>query len=220
MADPNGTRRELIEGRPALVVIDIQASTFVHQEVRAIAHMPDYADRMAQARVAIDVARARDIPVIFVQEVHRPDLIDFGRELDGDEDVHCIETHPNTAIAAEQTGFLPTDIHIRKRRYSAFFGTDFEIMLRGLGVDTLLLCGGLTDVCVHYTFVDGHQHDYFCRVIEDCVAGSSEEAHEASLRAMEYLQTGARRSLDEVVAAMEAYEPVAPGPRVRAGLGN
>jgi len=216
VVDPNDDRRELIEGRPALVVIDIQASTFVHQDVRAIDHMPDYADRMADAKRAIDAAREQGIPVIFIQEVHRPDLIDFGRELDGDEDIHCLEDHPNTAIAAEQTGFLPTDIHIRKRRYSAFFGTDFEIMLRGLGVDTLLLCGGLTDVCVHYTFVDGHQHDYFCRVIEDCVAGSSEEAHEASLRAMEYLQNGARRSLDEVVAAMRSYDPDASPAHARA----
>ena len=101
-------------------------------------------------------------------------------------------------------GFRPDDYLIKKRRYSAFFGTDFEILLRGLKVDTLLLVGGLTDVCVHYTFVDGHQSDYFCRVIEDCVGGSSLEAHEAALRAMEYLQTGARRSLDEVCSAMEA----------------
>jgi nicotinamidase-related amidase len=208
MANPNGTQRDLIEGKPALIVIDIQASTFVHQDVRAIDHMPDYADRMALARTAIDKARACDIPVIFIQEVHRPDLIDFGRELDGSEDVHCLEDNPNTAIAAEQTGFLPTDYHIRKRRYSAFFGTDFEILLRGLDVDTLLLCGGLTDVCVHYTFVDGHQSDYFCRVIEDCVAGSTEQAHEYSLQAMEYLQTGARRSLDEVLAAMDAHSSV------------
>ena len=83
-----------------------------------------------------------------------------------------------------------------------------EILLRGLRVDTLLLCGALTDVCVHYTFVDGHQSDYFCRVIEDCVAGSSPEAHEAALRAMEYLQKGARRSLDEVLEAMKhSVEP-------------
>jgi nicotinamidase-related amidase len=61
----------------------------------------------------------------------------------------------------------------------------------------------LTDVCVHYTFVDGHQSDYFCRVIEDRVAGSSDDAHEAALRAMEYLQSGARRSLSEVLKAME-----------------
>ena len=110
-------------------------------------------------------------------------------------------------IAAEQTGFLPSDYLVPKRRYSAFFGTDFEILLKRLKVDTLILCGGLTDVCVHYTFVDGHQHDYFCRVIEDCVAGSGYAAHEASLCAMEYLQTGARRSLDEVLTAMENYSP-------------
>jgi nicotinamidase-related amidase len=68
-----------------------------------------------------------------------------------------------------------------------------------------LLCGGLTDVCVHYTFVDGHQSDYFCRVIEDCVAGSTERAHTNALEAMEYLQSGARRSLDEVLDAMAVH---------------
>jgi len=197
--------RDLIEGKPALIVIDIQAGTFIGKDddARAIPHMPDYAARMRRARGAIDKARASDIPVIFIQEVHRPDGVDFGRELDGSEDVHCLENNPNTEIAVEEMGFRPDDYLIKKRRYSAFFGTDFEILLRGLDVDTLLLCGGLTDVCVHYTFVDGHQSDYFCRVIEDCVAGSNEAAHEASLRAMEYLQTGARRSLDSVLAAME-----------------
>jgi len=54
-------------------------------------------------------------------------------------------------------------------------------------VQTLIPTGGLTGVCVHYTFVDGHQGDYYCRVAEDCVGGSSIEAHQASLRAMEYL---------------------------------
>lgn len=199
-------KRSLIEGRPALIVIDIQAGCFAGEQDMSIPKMPGYAVRMAQARTVIDKARLCGIPVIFVQEVHRPDLIDFGRELDGSEDIHCLENDPDTDIAVGQMGFLPTDYLIKKRRYSAFFGTDFEILLRGLKVDTLLLCGGLTDVCVHYTFVDGHQSDYFCRVIEDCVAGSCEEAHEASLRAMEYLQTGARCSLHDVLEAMTGYE--------------
>ncbi|MGO8858586.1 MAG: isochorismatase family protein [Steroidobacteraceae bacterium] len=60
-------------------------------------------------------------------------------------------------------------------------------MLKGPKVQTLILTCGLTGVCVHYTFVDGHQGDYYCRVAEDCVGGSSIEAHQASLRAMEYL---------------------------------
>ena len=198
--------RQLIEGKPALIVIDIQGDLSAQEGSGAIPEMPGFNARMALARKPIDMARARGIPVIFIQEVHRPDLVDFGRELDGAEDVHCIETDPDTAIAAQVVDFRPTDYLIRKRRYSAFFGTDFEILLKGLKVDTLLLCGGLTDVCVHYTFVDGHQSDYFCRVIEDCVAGSSEDAHEASLRAMEYLQTGARCSLDQTLSAMEVYQ--------------
>jgi len=206
MPTPAGNKREMIVGRPALIVIDIQAGAFKTIENRSIDHMPGYAERMMNARPAIDRARACGIPVIFIQEVHRPDMVDFGRELDGSETVHCLEDNPNTAIAAEQMDFRPDDYLIRKRRYSAFFGTDLEILLRGLKVETLLLCGGLTDVCVHYTFVDGHQSDYFCRVIEDAVAGSTDRAHTASLEAMEYLQAGARRSLNEILEGMSAFK--------------
>jgi len=207
MSNPNLVRRDLIEGKPALIVIDIQKGTFINNDdVRAIDHMPDYRDRMTLARTAIDKARECGVPIIFIQEAHRPDHIDFGRELGGDEDVHCVEGAPGTPLAVVEMGITEADDKIVKRRYSAFFGTDFEILLRGLKAETLLLVGGLTDVCVHYTFADAHQSDYFTRVIEDCVAGSSLEAHEASLRAMEYLQAGARRSLDEVLAAMESYK--------------
>ncbi len=211
MANQSTLPRELIEGRPALIVIDIQASTFIDDSaVRAIDNMPGYKERMLAARTAIDAARANDIPVIFVQEVHRPDGIDFGRELDGAEDAHCLENALGTALAIQQMDVRQDDYVVPKRRYSAFFGTDFEILLRGLKVETLLLVGGLTDVCVHYTFVDGHQSDYFCRVIEECVGGSSIPAHEAALNAMEYLQTGARRSLAETVNAMNSFGGTAP----------
>ncbi|WP_317054751.1 cysteine hydrolase [Roseovarius rhodophyticola] len=198
--------RNLIEGRAALIVIDIQKSTFapLSDDERAIAHMADYAERMAQSRKAIDQAREVGIPVIFIQEIHRADLVDMGRETDGDEDVHCLDNNPLTELAVEELGIRPDDYKIQKRRYSAFYGTDLEILLRGLKAETLILVGGLTDVCVHYTFVDAHQGDYFCRVIEDCVAGSSIEAHEAALRAMEYLQHGAVQSLDKVLEEMVA----------------
>ncbi len=203
--------KDLIEGRAVLLVIDIQASTFIDDSTgdRAIPNMPGYRDRMLAARGLIDGARAAGIPVVFIQEAHRPDLVDFGRELEGAETAHCLEGEPGTELAVEEMGIGPTDYTIKKRRYSCFFGTDLEILLKGLKAETLILCGGLTDVCVHYTFVDGHQHDYVCRVVEDCVAGSSIKAHEAALRAMEYLQTGARRSLAETLAAMQAHRSAA-----------
>lgn len=210
MTSKNKHARELIEGRPVLVVIDVQKSTFIDDsDVRSIDNMPGYRDRMIAARELVDAAHENDVPVIFIQEVHRSDLVDFGRELDGDEDVHCLEGDPRTEVAKEEMGYRRGDYVVPKRRYSAFFGTDFEILLRGLKADTLILCGGLTDVCVHYTFVDGHQSDYFCRVVEDCVGGSSVQAHEAALRAMEYLQTGAIQSLETVISAISSHEHAA-----------
>ncbi len=198
-------KRKLIEGQPVLVVIDIQEGEPESDKPPAIPGMPGYQERMDRAPALIEKARDCDIPIVFIQEAHRRDLVDFGRELDGVEDIHLLEGDSGTEIA-KAVGMRPDDYFIRKRRYSCFFGTDFEILMKGLRADTLIMIGGLTDVCVHYSFVDGHQHDYFCRVVEDCVAGSSLDAHEASLRAMEYLQTGARRTAAEVMNAFDAYK--------------
>ena len=196
--------RDIIEGSPVLIVIDIQENDFMGDDrIGAIPTMPGYAERISKTRELVDAAHETGVPIVFVKEVHRPDHVDFGRELDGSEDVHCIETDPATDYAKAMDP-RPTDYFIAKRRYSCFFGTDLEILLKGLKAGTLVLTGGLTDVCVHYTFVDGHQNDYFCRVVEDCVAGSSNRAHEGALEAMEYLQTGARRSLEEIEAAFRA----------------
>ena len=193
--------RKLIEGQPVLVVIDIQGGEPEDSaQPSAIPFMPDYAERMSHAPDLIAKARQYNVPIVFFQEAHRRNLIDFGRELDGAEDVHLLEGDPGTEIDPA-LGMREDDYFIRKRRYSCFFGTEFEILLKALKADTLILIGGHTDVCVHYTFVDGHQHDYFCRVVEDCVAGSSQAAHDAALNAMEYLQTRARCTVQEIVTA-------------------
>ncbi|MEM7535887.1 MAG: cysteine hydrolase [Chloroflexota bacterium] len=196
---------KLIEGQPVLVVIDIQGGEPTNDEPSTMPFMEDYQQYMDRAPALIEKARECNIPIVFLQEAHRRDLVDFGRELDGAEGVHLLEGDPGTEIA-KAVGMRPDDYFIRKRRYSCFFGTDFEILMKGLRANTLIMIGGHTDVCVHYSFVDGHQHDYFCRVVEDCVAGSSWEAHEAALRAMEYLQTGARRTSVEVITAFDAYK--------------
>jgi nicotinamidase-related amidase len=191
----------LIVGNPVLLVIDIQKSAFLENYDGGIPKMTAYNQAMLKARKVIDGARAADVPVVFFQEAHRPDMVDFGRELDGTEDVHCVEGREGTEIADEVVGLLPDDYVIKKRRYSCFIGTDLDILLRGLRADTLIMVGGLTNVCVHYTFADGHQKDFYCRVVKDCVGGSSDDAHEAALNAMEYLQTGAVRMSDEILGA-------------------
>lgn len=85
-------------------------------------------------------------------------------------------------------------------------------MLSGLKASTLILIGGLTDVCVHYTFADAHQRDFYVRVVTDCVGGSSQYRHDAALDAMEYLQDGAMRTTDEIVAAFAELSPEVSDP--------
>ncbi|MFT4076745.1 MAG: isochorismatase family cysteine hydrolase [Asticcacaulis sp.] len=200
----------MIVGTPVLVVIDVQKGAFLPWEpTERLPLLPDSVERMYRVRTVVDAARQAGIPIIFFKEIHRPNMIDFGRELDGTEQVHCLETSPGTDFAYEEMGIQPEDYLLSKRRYSCFYGTELQILLKGLKADTLILTGGFTDVCVHYTFVDAHQGDYYCRVVEDCVSGSSQPAHDAALNAMEYLQTGARRSAQEIIDAFAARTPVA-----------
>jgi nicotinamidase-related amidase len=194
-----------------LVVVDIQTAGGMPADLAGMQFMPGFEGRVERAERLVAAARAAGVPIVFFQEVHRPSGVDFGRELDGAEGRHCVDGAPGTDLwptllpdpAADDREF-----HIVKRRYSGFIGTEFEIVLRGLQAQTLVLIGGLTDVCVHYTFADAHQRDFHVRVVEDCVGGSSVAAHDASLNAMEYLQAGARRTTDEIVEAFAALRPV------------
>ena len=185
-------------GSTVLVVVDVQGGGVPVAESRSgIPLMDDGADRVARIAALVDHCRERGVPVVWIQEVHKPSLVDIGRELDGAEGPHCIEGWPETELA---TGLapLPEEYLVRKRRYSAFFGTELEIVLKGHRAQTLLLVGGLTDVCVHYTAADAHQHDYRIRVLTDCVGGSSRRAHDASLEAVRYLQRDALVTSEEV----------------------
>ena len=188
----------IIEKHSALLVIDIQQADFAGLEG------DDPSDptwrRIRNAKRVLDVFRRLKLPVIQIKEVHRADMVDFGRELDGSEGVHCIETLPETDYA-KLTYPIEGEYLISKRRYSAFFGTDLEILLRGLHVDTLYMIGGFTDVCVHYTAVDAHQYDYHIRVVRDAVTGSSREAHEYALRAIQYLQRDALVTVEDIESA-------------------
>jgi len=155
-----------------------------------------------------DAGRKAGIPVIFTQEFHRKEKIDFGRELDGAESYHCMEGTEGVEIVKELK-IEQGDYVIKKPRYSAFLKTDLELLLNGLEVmpgDTLIIVGDATNVCVHYTSAEAHQLDYRIRVVEECCAGTSLEEHEASLTAIEYLQAGGRVKLEAMLDAIARYK--------------
>jgi nicotinamidase-related amidase len=189
-----------------LVVIDVQKGELT-PETAGIPIMPGAEGRHERIRALVGAARAAGVPVVFIQEVHKRTLLDFGRELDGAEGIHGLEGDETTELA-DGLDPQPDEYLIRKRRYSAFFGTELEIVLKSYRAEQLILVGALTDVCVHYTFADAHQHDYRCQVVTDCVGGSSRAAHDAALEAMRYLQrdclVDSRQVLEALGAAVAA----------------
>jgi nicotinamidase-related amidase len=191
----------------ALVVVDVQKGD--EESTPGIQTTGGRAGRTARIIELVGTARRHGVPVVFIQEVHKPSLVDIGRELDGAEGPHAIEGKPSTELA-DGLDPQPEEFLIRKRRYSAFFATELDLVLRSYGTRTVLLVGGLTDVCIHYTAVDAHQHDYFVRVATDAVGGSSDRAHDAALEAIRYLQRDALVTAADMAEAMAAAPAPAP----------
>lgn len=183
-----------MEKDSALIVIDIQ-----NQFVNDLPEEMNGTSVVKNAVKVIDSFRKQKLPVIFFREVHRKQVVDFGRELDGDEKIHCIE---GTKAADYHPLIVPEDngkeFEMIKRRYSCFFHTDLDLLLKGLGVKKLYVIGLLTDVCVHYTCADAHQNDYFVKVVREATGGSSLKAHDAALEAIEYLQHGSVISINQL----------------------
>lgn len=182
----------MIRENSALIVIDSQ-NQFVNDlppEVKGWEVVDVIAD-------VLKIFRDKNMPIIHFRELHRKQMVDFGRELDGDEGIHCIEG-TKEADFVDKNRPLENEYFIPKRRYSCFFSTDLDLLLRSLKIETLYIVGFLTDVCVHYTCVDAHQHDYYVRVIKEATAGSSLDAMKASLAAIKYLQHDSIISIEEI----------------------
>jgi nicotinamidase-related amidase len=194
----------MIHGNAALLVIDVQHD-FIDDA--APVHCVGGTSMLPRIRELIAACRDAGVPVVYTQEAHRPTRIDMGRELDGDEPDHCLIGSRGVDIM-DEVAPEPDDIVVRKARYDAFLGTDLPFVLNGLGVkpdDTLIICGDASNVCVHYTAAGAHQRDYRVKVVEDCCAGSSLEAHEAAMTQIDYLQNGARVTLADIRADLAAY---------------
>lgn len=167
----------------ALLIIDMQ-NDFVGPD----AVIPcQCSEKMIEAIHSLRAfCHANNLPVIYTQEAHRGSHVDFGRELDGDEPVHCLEGSSGYRIISQLTP-APQDYVICKRRYSAFFQTDLKLLLDGLKADTLILTGAATDVCVRATATDAQQHGYRVLVPKDCVAGTTPARNEAALEHIRYI---------------------------------
>lgn len=181
--------------RTAVIIIDMQ-NDFIGEE--AVIPCKGTQNIIQNIKELTEFCHRNQVPVIYTQEAHRANQIDFGRELDGDEPLHCLEGSKGIEIIPELTP-KAEDYIIMKRRYSSFFQTDLQILLSGLKVDTLIITGAATDVCVRATATDAQQYGYYVYVPKDCVAGTSPMQHEAALENIRYV-LGKIITLSEIVS--------------------
>ena len=156
-------------GQTALIVVDME-NDFVAPG--APIETPAGRAMLPQLKRALACCRERGIPVIYTTHAHRPGGCDLGRFADDPtlgRGKALVAGTPGVAIFPE---VAPRDgeIVITKHRYSAFYGTDLEIILRGLGVNTVVIAGVSTENCCHATARDALFRDYRVVFLADATA--------------------------------------------------
>ncbi len=116
--------------------------------------------------------------VAFIKDTHRPQARREREFLK--RTPHCIEGSWGAEVI-EALDKQPGDIEIVKRRYSGFFNTDLDLSLKDMEVDTAIVVGVVTNICVRSTVHDAFFHGYRAVVPEDCVAATGPREQESSL---------------------------------------
>ncbi len=165
--------------RPAVVVIDFsRAFTGGRSEFPG----GDFSPELRHTRRLLDQARARAIPVFFTTIAYEDPLRDaglWGTKVPWLE--HCKLGTPLVEIDPA-LNVQPAEPVIVKRFPSAFFDTDLEERLKALRVDTILLAGCTTSVCVRATAIDAMQRGYRTNVVAEAVGDFNRALHLAHLR--------------------------------------
>jgi nicotinamidase/pyrazinamidase len=162
--------------KPALIVVDLLRDTFEkHPESFVARSALNFMDRL---NALIDLFHQCEMPVVFACDSFLPEDFIFT----GKMQPHSLRGTPGESIIPElHCG--PRDHILPKRRFSAFFKTDLDQTLRTLGVDTVMVTGIATPICVLTTALDALSHDFGAVIVEDCCAAHRPEHHESVLGA-------------------------------------
>ena len=201
----------------ALLVIDIQndflhPKGFIPKQTKGWQPVDTMVDRLIQF---IENARRYQIPIIYTANsfnsvTNSPVIMERWRRiwpgikinlcLEGTwgADLYRLSPHPGETI-------------VYKHRYSAFLHTDLDMLLRNLGVKTVIVTGYTTNACVETTARDAYMRDYYVVIAGDCCACQDAGLHEATLKGIEKsygLVTTSRAILDLWSGMSKVKSPV------------
>lgn len=165
-------------GSTAVVVVDMQ-NDFVREDGSLT--VPGAAESVAAIRRLIGWARDSDVPVLYTQDTHT----------EGDPEWEIWPRHTEKGTdgwkIVDELAPRPDEQVFRKVRYDGFYGSGLDHHLRWLGVETLIICGTVANICVHYTAASAGLRWY--RVIHpvDAISAMTEFDYESTLRQATFL---------------------------------
>ena len=167
--------------KTALIVVDMQ-NDFVKEGGTLV--VPDAEATIPNIKSLLDLARKSGMKVVFTQDTHN----------EGDPEWEVWPEHVREGAwgweIVEELQPLEDETVIRKVRYDAFYGTHLDHFLRVWGVDTLVICGTVANICVHYTAASAALRWYDVVIPRDSTSALDPFDLESSLRQTSFLFTG------------------------------
>jgi len=170
-----------VSDKTALLIIDMQNYFLLPG---APAYLEAGEAIIANVKKLLDLFRQLKRPVIFTRHVHKPDGSDAGIMAWWWGGM-CLEDSDESRIH-ELLKPLSDEKVIAKHRYSAFYNTDLETVLRCMKIEDLIVSGVMTNLCCESTARDAYFRDYRVFFPVDATATTIEEMHRASLINLAY----------------------------------
>jgi nicotinamidase-related amidase len=170
-------------GQPALLIIDMQNDFVLEGKPLRVAGA---AAVLPKIQSVLAEFRQRKLPVFHILRVHRPDGSDveiIRQDLFRKQPFAVAGTHGAAVI--DELSPQPGEYVLTKTRMSAFIGTELDLMLRTLGITTLVVCGIQTPNCIRTTVFDAIAYNYPVVVVGDATGAASGEVHLANIRDMQ-----------------------------------
>lgn len=138
----------------------------------------------------IDLAREEGSPIFWVKRIYREDGSDvehsrYDKWLEAGKPLTPNSTGLNSIEEADGLERKEEDYVIIKNRWSAFFQTELDMMLRRLGIDTVVLLGTTTPNCIRTTCYDAIALDYKVIIMGKCCSSNTEEIQRVNMEDME-----------------------------------
>ena len=141
--------------------------------------------------------REKGIPVIFCNDTHLKG-IDHELKLWGD---HAIAGTEGAEVIPELQ-LCAKDYVVPKRRYSGFFHTDLDLLLKELGVDTVIMTGLHTHMCVRHTSADAYQLGYNVVVAKDATDSFTQEDYDYGIKYLKEVYGAEITDVDTLLKAL------------------